>query len=51
MVSRAGDHVGFRRGYLETSEAKILEDRYTFRESGSIFVLWMKSLALIVDKF
>ena len=39
---------GFRRGYSEASEAKILEDRYTFMGSRSIFVLWSKSLACMV---
>ena len=33
----ARDQASFRRGYSEASEAKILEDRYTFMGSGSIF--------------
>ena len=48
MVFRARDQPGFRMGYLETSEAKILEDRYTFMGSGSIFCFWSKSLAVMV---
>ena len=48
MVLRAQDQAGLRRGYLETSEAKIIEILYINMGSGSIFCFWGKSLAVMV---
>ena len=48
MVVRARDKAGFRRRYLETSEAKILEILYIIMGSGSIFCFWSKALAIMV---
>ena len=48
MVLRARDQAGFRRRYLETSEAKILEILLINMGSGSIFGFWSKSLAIMV---
>ena len=42
------DHPTFKMRYLELCEAKILKDRYTFMGSESIFVFWIKSLALVI---
>ena len=42
------DRAGSWRGYSKSSEAKILEDRYTFMGSRSNFCFGMKSLALMV---
>ena len=50
LVFGGRNQAGFRRGYSKASEAKTLEDRYTFMGSGSIFVFWSKSLACMVTE-
>ena len=50
LIFWARYHAGFRRGYSELSEAKILEDRYTFMGSGSIFCFGSMSLSLMVPE-
>ena len=48
LVFGGRNQAGFRRGYSKASEAKTLQDRYTFMGSRSIFVFWSKSLACMV---
>ena len=47
-ICKVYDHPTFQIRYLEQSEGKILEDRYTFMGSVSIFCFWSKSLAVMV---